>query len=190
MSLTRPPCARGGAGLGRARLHRRRTRSALSRGHHLHPNLGGNSVPRRRAVCLQPPRGRLVHGQPPAHAVVLDALDIALRQRQPDGVIHHSDQGSQYTLIAFGKRCHDAGVRPSTGSAGDCYDNAMCESFFATPECELLESRRFRYLAEARMAVFEFIEGWCNPRRRRSAIGYLSHVNYERSQRPPACTNP
>ena len=64
--------------------------------------------------------------------LVLDALDMALWQRRPDGVIHHSDQGSQYTSLAFGKRCRDAGVRPSTGSVGDCYDNAMCESFFAT----------------------------------------------------------
>ena len=122
--------------------------------------------------------------------LVLDALDMALWQRRPDGVIHHSDQGSQYTSLAFGKRCRDAGVRPSTGSVGDCYDNAMCESFFATLECELLERRRFRSHAEARMAVFEFIEGWYNPRRRHSAIGYLSPVNYERSQLPPARPNP
>ena len=122
--------------------------------------------------------------------LVLDALDMALWQRRPDGVIHHSDQGSQYTSLAFGKRCRDAGVRPSTGSVGDCYDNAMCESFFATLECELLERRRFRSHAEARMAVFEFIEGWYNPRRRHSAIGYQSPVNYERSQLPPARPNP
>ena len=122
--------------------------------------------------------------------LVLDALDMALWQRRPDGVIHHSDQGSQYTSLAFGKRCRDAGVRPSTGSVGDCYDNAMCESFFATLECELLERQRFRSHAEARMAVFEFIEGWYNPRRRHSAIGYLSPVNYERSQLPPARPNP
>ena len=62
--------------------------------------------------------------------LVLDALDMALWQRRPDGVIHHSDQGSQYTSLAFGKRCRDADVRPSTGSVGDCYDNAMCESLF------------------------------------------------------------
>ena len=122
--------------------------------------------------------------------LVLDALDMALWQRRPDGVIHHSDQGSQYTSIAFGKRCRVAGVRPSTGSVGDCYDNAMCESFFATLECELLDRRRFRSHADARMAVFEFIEGWYNPRRRHSAIGYLSPINYERSQLPPARPNP
>jgi Integrase core domain len=81
---------------------------------------------------------------------------------------------AQYTSIEFGHRCRDAGVRPSTGSVGDAYDNAMCESFFATLECELLDSQRFRTQAEARSAVFTFIEGFYNPRRRHSSIGYLS----------------
>ena len=98
-------------------------------------------------------------------------------------MIHHSDQGSQYTSIAFGKRCREAGVRPSMGSVGDAYDNAMAESFFATLECELLDRRRFRTQAEARMAVFEFIEGFYNPRRRHSSLGYLSPVDYERRRR-------
>jgi putative transposase len=75
--------------------------------------------------------------------LVLDALDMAVGQRRPAGVIHHSDQGSQYTSLAFGKRCEEAGVRPSMGSVGDAYDNALCESFFATLECELLARRRF-----------------------------------------------
>src|SRR5437870_9741797 len=69
--------------------------------------------------------------------LVLDALGMAIGQRQPTDVIHHSDQGSQYTSLAFGGRCREAGVRPSMGSVGDAYDNAMCESFFATLECEL-----------------------------------------------------
>jgi putative transposase len=112
--------------------------------------------------------------------VVLDALNMALMTRRPKGVIHHSDQGSQYTSIGFGNRCREAGVRPSMGSVGDAYDNAMCESFFATLECELLDRRRFRTQAEARIAVFEFIEGFYNPRRRHSAIGYLSPIGYER----------
>jgi len=71
--------------------------------------------------------------------LVLDALNMAIGQRCPEGVIHHSDQGSQYTSVAFGKRCREAGVRPSMGSRGDCYDNALCESFFATLERELLQ---------------------------------------------------
>ena len=113
--------------------------------------------------------------------LVLEALNMAVRQRQPASVIHHSDQGCQYTSIAFGKRCREAGVRPSMGSVGDCFDNAMCESFFATLECELLDRRRFRTQVEARMAVFEFIEGWYNPQRRHSGLGYLSPMTYERS---------
>ncbi len=116
--------------------------------------------------------------------LVLEALDMALAQRRPQGVIHHSDQGSQYTSIAFGQRCEKMGVRPSMGSVGDAYDNAMAESFFATLECELIDRYRFRDPAEARRAVFHFIEGWYNPRRRHSALGYLSPINYERSYPP------
>ena len=111
--------------------------------------------------------------------LVLEALNMALWQRCPKGVIHHSDQGTQYTAIAFGERCEKFGVRPSTGSVGDCYDNAMCESFFATLECELIDRRSFRTPAEARRAVFEYIEGFYNPRRRHSALGYLSPVDFE-----------
>ena len=112
--------------------------------------------------------------------LVLDALEMALWQRRPKEVIHHSDQGCQYTSIAFGNRCREAGVNPSTGSVGDCYDNAMAESFFATLECELLQRRRFRNPAEAKLAVFRFIEGWYNPHRRHSSLNYQSPVNYEK----------
>jgi len=111
--------------------------------------------------------------------LVLEALNMALWQRRPAQVVHHSDQGCQYTSIAFGSRCREAGVRPSMGSVGDCFDNAMCESFFATLECELLQRRSFRTQVEARIAVFEFIEGWYNPNRRHSGLGYLSPMNYE-----------
>lgn len=112
--------------------------------------------------------------------LVLAALDMAVAQRRPIDVIHHSDQGCQYTSLAFGRRCREAGVRPSMGSVGDAYDNALCESFFATLECELLDRHRFRTQADARLAVFDFIEGWYNPRRRHSALDYLSPVVYER----------
>jgi putative transposase len=111
--------------------------------------------------------------------LVMDALEMAIGQRRPRDVIHHSDQGSQYTSLAFGKRCKEAGVRPSMGSVGDAYDNAMCESFFATLECELLDRRRFASQAEARMACFSFIEGWYNPVRLHSALGYRSPMAYE-----------
>ncbi len=119
-------------------------------------------------------------------SLVLDALEMALMQRQPDGVIHHSDQGSQYTSLAFGERCRRAGVRPSTGSVGDAYDNALCESFFATLECELIDRRSFRTQGEARCEVFGFIEGWYNPHRRHSSLGYEPPVRFEARAREAA----
>ena len=112
--------------------------------------------------------------------LVLAALQMAVQQRRPENVIHHSDQGSQYTAFAFGQRCRNAGVRPSMGSVGDCYDNAMCESFFATLECELIDRTSFDDHQEARMAIFDFIEGWYNPRRLHSSLNYESPMMYER----------
>lgn len=111
---------------------------------------------------------------------VLAALHMAIEQRKPEDVIHHSDQGSQYTSIAFGERCRKLGVRPSMGTVGDAYDNAMAESFFASLECELIDRRSFKTKAEARMAVFTWIEGWYNTRRRHSALGHQSPITYER----------
>jgi putative transposase len=112
--------------------------------------------------------------------LMLAALNMALAQRRPKDVIHHSDQGSQYTSVAFRRRCQQMGVRPSMGSAGDGFDNALAESFFATLACERLDRSRFRTPEQAEMAVFECIEGWFNPHRRHSAIGYLSPMEYER----------
>lgn len=134
------------------------------------------------AVVLDAWSRRVVGWSMAAHLrteLVLDALNMAIWRRRPQGVVHHSDQGAQYTSIAFGQRCRQAGVRPSTGSVGDAYDNALCESFFATLECELLDRHRFGGRAEARMAVFEFIEGFYNRRRRHSALGYRSPVAFE-----------
>lgn len=111
--------------------------------------------------------------------LVLKALDMAVWRRKPAGVIHHSDQGSQYTSVAFGCRCEEMGVRPSMGSVGDAYDNAMAESFFASLECELIDRRSFRTQAEARMAIFRYIEGWYNPRRRHSGLNYESPASFE-----------
>src|SRR5256884_9414865 len=115
-----------------------------------------------------------------ATRLVLDALNMALAMRRPKGVIHHSDQGSQYTSIEFGHRCREAGGRPSMGSVGDAYDNAMCGSFFATLECEPLDRPRFKTQAQARTAAVGVVEGFYNPRRRHSSLGYLSPVDYER----------
>jgi putative transposase len=94
-------------------------------------------------------------------------------------VLRRPVESAQYTYSAFGKRCREAGVRPSMGSVGDAYDNAIAESFFATLECELLDRRTFRTHAEARMATFHFIEGFYNPRCRHSALGYLSPIDFE-----------
>jgi putative transposase len=94
--------------------------------------------------------------------LILEALDMELVQRRPEAVIHHSDLGCQRKSYTFGKRCQEARVMPSMGSVGDAYDNAMAESFFATLEHELLSRRRFQSQAEAKMAVFTWIEGWYN----------------------------
>ena len=135
------------------------------------------------AIVLDVWSRRIVGGAMANHLkteLVLNALDMALAQRRPGSVIHHSDRGCQYTSYSFGKRCREAGVVPSMGSTGDAYDNAMAESFFATLEREVINRRRFKSQAEARMAIFQWLEGWYNLHRRHSALGYLSPSNYER----------
>jgi putative transposase len=114
--------------------------------------------------------------------LVLSALNMALQQRKPDDVIHHSDQGSQDASIAFGERRKRMDVRPSMGSVGDAYDNALAESFFASLECELIDRRSWQTKTEARLALFTWIEGWYNPRRRHSALSYLLPMNFELQQ--------
>lgn len=113
--------------------------------------------------------------------VVLDALDMAAMQRRATDVVHHSDQGSQYSAFAFGQRCKTLGVRPSMGSRGDAYDNAMAESFFSTLECECLAKHRFASHTDARMVLFRYIEGWYNPHRRHSALGQRSPLAFEQA---------
>jgi len=113
--------------------------------------------------------------------LVVEAVEMALWRRRPsDGVIHHSDRGSQYTSLAFGRRLRDAGMMASMGSRGDCFDNAMAESFFATLDCELLARQRFPTRNAARLALFDYIEGFYNSHRRHSALDYLSPAAYER----------
>lgn len=113
--------------------------------------------------------------------LVVGALEMAVWNRRPgDRVIHHSDHGCQYTSLLFGDRCRAIGIRCSMGSVGDCYDNAMAESFFATLECELLARSVFSTLLEARAALFEYIEVFYNRQRRHSALGFLSPEAYER----------
>jgi putative transposase len=118
--------------------------------------------------------------------VVLDALEMAAVQRRPASVVHHSDQGAQYRAFAFGQRCRALGVRPSMGSRGDAYDNAMAESFFSTLECECLARHRFPSHTDARMVLFHYIEGWYNPHRRHSALGHLSPIAFEARHAVPS----
>jgi putative transposase len=113
--------------------------------------------------------------------LVVDALEMAVARRRPErGLIHHSDQGCQYTAVLFTKRCAKAGIEVSMGSVGDCYDNAVCETFHATLKKEKIYRQSWPTRAAARTAIFEYIEGWYNPRRRHSTLTYLSPIEFER----------
>jgi putative transposase len=116
--------------------------------------------------------------------LVLSALDMACTQRHPREVIHHSDRGTEYTAVTFGKRCRQLGITLSMGSVGDCYDNAMMESFFSSLEAEVLDRNRFRTREEARREIFSWLAGWYNTRRRHSGVGYLSPQEFERRFAP------
>ena len=117
--------------------------------------------------------------------LIVAALEMAAQARKPQSVIHHSDQGCQYTSVAFGKRCKELNVRPSTGwpramgTVGDAYDNAMAESFFSLLESELLQRRVFKTKADASMALFTYVEAWYNRVRRHGALGQLSPLAFE-----------
>ena len=117
-------------------------------------------------------------------SLILDAVDMAVARRRPgSGLVHHSDQGTQYTSIAFGLRCRAAGIVQSMGSTGDAYDNALAESFFASLETELIDRSSWRTRADARLAVFDYIEGFYNPTRRHSSLGQISPAEFERRYR-------
>ena len=116
--------------------------------------------------------------------LVTAALDTAVARRRPGaGLVHHSDHGTQYTSLAFGRRLREAGIAASMGSVGDCYDNAMAESFFASLEVELIDRSDWATLAEARAAVFEYIEVFYNRIRRHSGIGQRSPEEFEERYR-------
>jgi putative transposase len=119
--------------------------------------------------------------------LVVGALAMAVARRQPggDSTILHSDHGAQYTSWAFGKRLRDAGLLGSMGTVGDCYDNAMMESFWHTMQLELLDTRAWEGREELANAIFEWIECWYNPYRRHSSIGMHSPVTFESLHRPP-----
>src|SRR5579864_3543593 len=105
---------------------------------------------------------------------------MAYAQRWPDKVIHHSDHGGEYTAVAFSTRCRELGITRSMGSVGDCYDNAMMESFFSSLEAEVLDRNRFRTRQDACSAIFSWLAGWYNTHRRHSGVDYLSPQEFER----------
>jgi len=119
--------------------------------------------------------------------LVVDALGMATLRRKPQqgGTILHSDHGSQYTAWAFGKRLEAAGILPSMGTIGDCYDNSMMESFWGTMQLELLDRHTWNTRAELANAIFEWIECWYNPKRRHSRVGMLSPAEFETRHMPP-----
>lgn len=112
--------------------------------------------------------------------LVLDALKMGLHRRRPqEGLIHHSDAGGQYVSLAFGQKAREAGIAVSMGSKGDCFDNAVAESFFATLKKELVHRRPWPTRRDLGSAVFEYIEAFYNRQRRHSTLGYLSPEEYE-----------
>lgn len=122
--------------------------------------------------------------------LVIDALQMAVARRRPaPGLIHHSDQGSQYVSLAFGQAARQAGIARSMGSVGDCFDNAVAESFFATLKKELVHRRSWPTRRELTSEVFEYIEGFYNPTRRHSTLGYLSPIQYEETLSPTTSNN-
>lgn len=112
--------------------------------------------------------------------LVVDALDMATMRRRPTGTVMHSDHGCQYTSWVFGQRLRRAGLMGSMGTVGDALDNAVAESFFASLQCELLDRRHWTTRAELAQAMFHWIEGFYNPTRRHSTLGYRSPVEFER----------
>ena len=120
--------------------------------------------------------------------LVQSALEMALETRAARGVVFHSDRGCQYTALAFSQRCAEAGIQQSMGRVGSCFDNAMAESLFATVECELLQRTPFESREQAQGEIFKFLEGFYNRRRRHSALGYLSPVEFERAWSGGAAT--
>jgi putative transposase len=114
--------------------------------------------------------------------LVIDALEMAIARRRPgEGLVHHSDQGTQFTSFAFGRRLKESGILASMGAVGTAYDNAAAESFFSTLKRELVHRRRFATKTEAKTAIFEWIEVFYNHRRRHSTIGNVSPADFERS---------
>ena len=114
--------------------------------------------------------------------LVISALKMAIQQRRPKGqVVHHSDRGVQYTSFDFQKALEVATATCSMSAKGNCYDNAAMESFFSRLKAECIQDRLYKTREEARLDLFQWIEGWYNPKRRHSYLGYLSPVEFEKN---------
>jgi len=118
--------------------------------------------------------------------LVTNALGMAIDQREPvaGATVIHSDQGTQFTSWAFTQRAIDSGLVPSMGSIGDCYDNAMIESFWSRMQVELLNTRRWKTRVELATAIFDYLEIWHNRQRRHSSLGMMSPVEFEARHQP------
>ena len=115
----------------------------------------------------------------PTAVLVTNALGMAIQNRDPDGTLIHSDHGTQFTSWAFTRRALDSGLVPSMGSIGDCYDNAVIESFWARMQVELLDRQRWLTRVELANAIFEYLEIFHNRKRRHSSLGMRTPVEYE-----------
>lgn len=117
------------------------------------------------------------------HFLTCQALTMALQQRQPDGsqLIHHSDQGAQYTATPYLNLLKQHHITMSISRRAECYDNAVVESFFATLKTELIHRNTFLTRAQAQADIFEYIEVFYNRQRRHSTLNYLTPVDYERT---------
>ena len=124
--------------------------------------------------------GQLTRARPVRNAQGLHQRVLRLAESCAEQTGASQNESTQYASGAFGNRCKEMGVRPSTGTVGDAYDNAMAGSFFATLECELIAQRNWKTKTEARLAIFTWIESWYNPQRRHSGLNYLSPNNFER----------
>ena len=160
-------------------------RQAVSRGQALRADLCGVRVPGRGARRFQPAHRGVVDGGPSSHRTGPRSAEHGDGTAPARGGDPSFQPRHAVSLARVRRTLPGDGVRPSTGSVGDCHDNAMAESFFATLGCELIDRRSLRTRAQAKRAVFDFVEGWYNPGRRHGALGYLSPNDFERAAAGP-----
>ena len=165
---------------GQTRVQGRGPQPALGGRHDLCADLGRLHLPGHRARCVEPAHRGLGHRRADDQRSRARGAEHGAAAAQAQGRDPPQRPGQSVHQPGLGGRCKHMGVRASMGTVGDAYDNAMAESFFATLECELIDRRSWPTKTEARMALFTYIEGWYNPRRRHSALGQVSPANFER----------